>query len=74
MAVSGIGIRLMAVYGYGCGLNRSPPSLLTFRIQCSSDSDPNRGFGLRPPKRDNKVLFIVLLVDVIFSLEEKVKP
>ena len=55
MAVVGSGMQHIAVYGYGCGLNRKPPSLLTFRIHCSSDSKPTRGFGPQPPQRDNKV-------------------
>ena len=55
MAVVGSGMQHIAVYGYGCGLNRKPPSLLTFRIHCSSDSKPTRGFGPQPPQRDKKV-------------------
>lgn len=55
MAVVGSGMQHIAVYGYGCGLNRKPPSLLTFRIHCSSDSKPTRGFGPQPPQRDNKM-------------------
>ena len=60
MAVARSGMQHIAVYGYGYGyggsLNHNPPSLLTFRIHCSSDdSKPNRGFGPRPPRRDNKV-------------------
>lgn len=55
MAVVGSGMQHIAVYGYGCGLNRKHPSLLTFRIHCSSDSKPTRGFGPQPPQRDNKM-------------------
>ncbi|CBI18452.3 hypothetical protein VitviT2T_014401 [Vitis vinifera] len=55
MAVVGSGMQHIVVYGYGCGLNRKPPSLLTFRIHCSSDSKPTRGFGPQPPQRDNKM-------------------
>nr|CAN63743.1 hypothetical protein VITISV_041630 [Vitis vinifera] len=63
MAVVGSGMQHIAVYGYGCGLNRKPPSLLTFRIHCSSDSKPTRGFGPQPPQRDKKYFQSLMSID-----------